>query len=457
MSHPPFFNDTIAAISTPLGRGGIGIIRLSGPEAAAISQNLIRGSFPKPRVATYRDFLDAEGVLLDQGIILYFPHPNSFTGEDVVEFQGHGSPPILNALLRSVLLKGARLARPGEFSERAFLNNRLDLAQAEAIADLIHAASEQAARAAMRSLQGVFSQKVRQIEQSLIRLRTMVEAAIDFSEEAIELPAGHEVTKQMQDLLRDLQQLQQEAKQGQRLQEGMQLVIAGLPNAGKSSLLNGFSGQETAIVSSLLGTTRDLLTADIEIDGLPIHIVDTAGLHVTENIVEQEGIRRALVAVEKADQILWVVDSTLSERQTDPSQTLSFFSSSNIKVPIAVIRNKIDLSHESVGITTEGDYDVIRLSAATGAGLTQLKDYLKKRAGYESGSIGFSARARHIVALIDAEEILREGLTAFVHTADLEILAMHLTEAHQAVGEITGVFTTEDLLGHIFSTFCIGK
>jgi tRNA modification GTPase len=449
--------DTIAAIATPLGPGGIGIIRLSGPEAVAISSALIRGAFPQPRIATYRDFLDTDGNALDQGIILYFPKPNSFTGEDVVELQGHGSPAVLNALLRNLFIKGARYARPGEFSERAFLNQRLDLAQAEAIADLIHADSEAAARAATRSLQGAFSKQVQSINEHLINLRAQVEAAIDFSEEGVELSI-EQVGHSIQDLINALQKLRKEAQQGQRLQEGLQLVIAGPPNAGKSSLLNALSGQETAIISATPGTTRDILTATINLDGLPVHILDTAGLHATDNLIEKEGIRRALAVIEKADQILWVVDSTLSNDQTTPHQTLALFNSNTLQVPVAIVRNKIDLSHEPIGIIKNIEYDTIRLSAVTGAGLAELKAYLKQKVGYEGGgNIGFSARERHTTALIRAEYSLKEGLAVWRHTTALEILAVHLTEAHQTLGEITGLFTTEELLGRIFSNFCIGK
>lgn len=453
LMHAP---DTIAAIATPAGCGGIGIIRLSGPKAAAITTLLV-GHLPKPRMASYQTFVDEQGLTLDQGFVLYFPAPHSFTGEDVVELQGHGSPAVLSMILRRLLQLGARLARPGEFSERAFLNNRLDLTQAEAIADLIHASSEQAAKAAMRSLQGEFSRQVADISTSLIQLRTYIEAAIDFSEEAIDFLSERRLQDSLIELLKTVQTLKAHAHQGQLLREGIHLVIAGPPNAGKSSLLNVLSAQDVAIVTPIPGTTRDVLHADIHLDGLPVHLIDTAGLRMTEDIVEQAGIQRAWSAIHQADRILWVVDSTQTPSDDGSQAALDILHQAKIEVPLTVLRNKVDLSHEPVGLQQVGALDVIRLSATTGSGIPVLRDYLKQQLGYHVTSIGFSARQRHVSALVQVEQELAAGLQHWQMHQALEILTEHLTIAHRHLGEITGIFTTEDLLSNIFSSFCIGK
>lgn len=456
MNTTPDFNDTIAAIATPLGRGGIGVVRVSGPNAVEITRPFIQGAFPKPRMAAYRDFLDKEGQVIDQGIILYFPNPYSFTGETVVEFQGHGSPPVLHHLLKNILHQGARLARPGEFSERAFLNGRLDLTQAEAIADLIDASSQKAARAAMQSLQGAFSKKVQQLNEGFIRLRTVVEAAIDFSEEGIDAPTIQQINQQIDHLLAHLSNTQKEAEQGFRAQTSMRLVLLGQPNAGKSSLLNALTGEDRAITSAMPGTTRDMLSAYLEVEGVPIELIDTAGLHQTDNIIEQEGIKRAIKAVIEADQILWVVDSTLSE-EVSLDQIWRGLNAEAIKAPITIIRNKIDKTKESSGVTYSKPYNEIRVSAKTEAGLLELKQYLKACVGDDSQAIGFSARERHVLALAQAHQHLKEGEKSWKQAQLLELLAVHINNAHHTVGQITGIFTTEDLLGHIFSSFCIGK
>jgi tRNA modification GTPase len=451
-----FVTDTIAAIATPPGQGGIGIIRLSGPQAPHIVTAIIK-KLPQPRIAAYRKFLDAEQQVLDEGIVLYFPAPHSFTGEDVVELQGHGGPAVLNAVLRQLINLGARLAKPGEFSERAFLNNRLDLVQAEAIADLIEAGSEQAARAAARSLQGEFSKAINQLNQELIQFRSFIEASIDFAEEEIDFLNPLAIEEQLKQIIKHLHILQKTAQQGRRLQEGMYLVIAGPPNAGKSSLLNALSGQEIAIVTPISGTTRDVLQTTIFLDGLPIHIIDTAGLHDTQDIIEKEGIRRALLEIEKADQILWVTDSTLPLPSREDLNALMEENVIPMQTPLALIRNKIDLSHETSRIQSEAGQDIIYLSAQTGEGLEDLRTYLKNRVGYNNTAVGFSARERHIASLTQVEKLLSQSLHEWQSTAAVEILAANLMAAHRMLGEITGVFTTEDLLGSIFSQFCIGK
>ncbi len=449
--------DTIAAQATPPGRGGVGIIRLSGPQALSIAEQLL-GFEPKPRHAHYTPFRGENDQVLDQGIALYFPNPHSFTGEDVVELQGHGGPIIIDLLLQRVIKLGARLARPGEFSERAFLNDKLDLAQAEAIADLIDSSSEQAARCALRSLQGAFSERVHALVEALIQLRIYVEAAIDFPEEEIDFLADGKVQNDLDDILAHLQQVRQEARQGSLLREGMNVVIAGRPNAGKSSLLNALSGRETAIVTDIEGTTRDVLREHIHIDGMPLHIIDTAGLRDAPDAVERIGIDRAWEEIRKADRILMMVDSTQSAT-TDPVELwpeladhLDDFSH------VTLIRNKADLTGEVIGIEQHGDYTLIRLSAKAGAGVDQLRQHLKQVMGFTSTTEGgFMARRRHIDALERARDLLETGAEQLQMHGAGELLAEDLRQAQQVLSEITGEFTSDDLLGRIFSSFCIGK
>lgn len=449
--------DTIAAQATPPGRGGVGIIRLSGPDALAIAQQLL-GFTPKPRYAHYTPFLDDQGEQLDQGIALYFPNPHSFTGEDVVELQGHGGPVIIDLLLQRVIALGARLARPGEFSERAFLNDKLDLAQAEAIADLIDSSSEQAARCALRSLQGAFSERVHALVESLIQLRIYVEAAIDFPEEEIDFLADGKVQSDLDQILQHLQQVRQEARQGSLLREGMNVVIAGRPNAGKSSLLNALAGRDTAIVTDIEGTTRDVLREHIHIDGMPLHIIDTAGLRDAPDAVERIGIDRAWEEIRRADRILMMVDSSHSAT-TDPSQLwpgladhLDDFSH------VTLIRNKADLTGEPVGMRQEGEYSLIALSAKQGLGIDLLREHLKQVMGFNATTEGgFMARRRHVDALERARQLLEAGAEQLqVHGAG-ELLAEDLRQAQLVLSEITGEFSSDDLLGRIFSSFCIGK
>ncbi len=448
--------DVIAAIATAPGRGGIGIVRISGSNLLTLVRNLIQTEI-RPRIATVANFLDAGGQVIDQGIVLYFTAPHSFTGEDVIELQGHGGAVVMDSLLARVIQLGARLARPGEFSERAFLNGKIDLAQAEAIADLIDASSRQAARSAMRSLQGEFSRQIRELVESLIQLRIYVEAAIDFPEEDVSFLNDGRVAGEIQLLLSALASIKDRARQGTILQEGMTVVIAGKPNAGKSSLLNALSGRETAIVTEIAGTTRDVLRERIDIDGMPLHIVDTAGLRESTDAVEQEGIRRAWAEIEAADQVLLIMDSNEDSINFPNSSWPEYFHRFPEKSNITLVLNKIDLSDQSDSIV-HGEYTSIFLSAKTGQGLPLLRNYLKGLMGY-SGSIegGFSARRRHLEALERAEQSIENARIQLNVGGNGELVAEDLRHAQQQLGEITGEFTANDLLGRIFSSFCIGK
>ncbi len=451
--------DTIAAQATPPGRGGVGIIRLSGPDALRIANVMsLRTSPAKPRFAHYSSFFDRDDNVIDQGLLLFFPGPHSFTGEDVVELQGHGGPVIMAQLLARAVELGARLARPGEFSERAFLNDKLDLAQAEAIADLIESGSEQAARSAMKSLQGAFSKRVNELLQQLIELRMFVEAAIDFPEEEIDFLSDGRVQAKLEGVLHQLEAVFHEARQGVLLKEGMRVVLAGRPNAGKSSLLNQLAGSERAIVTAIAGTTRDVLREHIHLDGMPLHITDTAGLRDSPDEVEQEGIRRAWQEIEQADRILLLTDA--SEHQQDNPELFwpEFVSTIHDKSRITVIRNKIDLTQESAGLSTASHYPVVRLCARSGQGVDQLRDHLKSIMGYDSQvETGFTARQRHLDALRRTRECLETGLDQLRSHGAGELLAEDLRFAQEHLGEITGRFTPDDLLGEIFSSFCIGK
>ena len=452
-------NETIVALATPHGRGGVAVIRVSGSNIQHIAIQLL-GRVPKKRYAEYLSFLSEDGSVIDQGLALHFPAPHSFTGEDVLELQGHGGPVIVNCLLKRVMQLGARLARPGEFTERAFLNSKLDLVQAEAISDLIDAESEQAARAAMRSLQGDFSQRINQMRDILIDLRTWLEAAIDFSDENIDFLKNTEVVNKLHSILNNIREIKKLAQQGTLLQEGLSLAIVGPPNAGKSSLLNKLSAQESSIVTSLPGTTRDVIREKIQIEGLILNVVDTAGLRITSDEIEKEGIKRTFAEIAKADLILWVVD-----HETTPIGDLKFwkeqqifFNDFFIDKRIIIIRNKIDLKQEKANINKEMGFDVIKLSAKTGEGLTLLFNYLKKCAGYMISPEGnFSARRRHIEALTNTEISLNNGLVKLKENQFPELLAEDLLIGQNFLGEITGQFTTNDLLGKIFSSFCIGK
>lgn len=451
--------ETIAAIATAQGRGGVGIVRISGPLAGAAAQAII-GKQPRPRYAHYGPFQDEDGQVIDEGLALYFPGPNSFTGEDVLELQGHGGPVVLDMLLQRCLKLGSRLARPGEFSERAFLNDKLDLAQAEAIADLIEASSAQAARNALRSLQGAFSRRVDNLTEKLINLRIYVEAAIDFPEEEIDFLADGHVLGLLDEVRSQLSTVLQEANQGALLRDGMTVVIAGRPNAGKSSLLNALAGREAAIVTEVAGTTRDVLREHIHIDGMPLHIVDTAGLRDTDDQVEKIGVERALKAITEADRILLVVDATAPEASDPFALWPEFLEQRPDPSKVTLIRNKADLSAEPVGLEVSGDGHVtINLSAKSGGeGLELLREHLKACMGYQQTSeSSFSARRRHLEALHKASASLEHGRAQLTLAGAGELLAEDLRVAQQSLGEITGAFSSDDLLGRIFSSFCIGK
>ncbi|WP_337056094.1 tRNA uridine-5-carboxymethylaminomethyl(34) synthesis GTPase MnmE [Pseudomonas sp. USHLN015] len=450
--------ETIAAVATAQGRGGVGIVRVSGPQASHIAQ-AVAGRQLKPRYAHYGPFHDASGATLDEGLALYFPGPNSFTGEDVLELQGHGGPVVLDLLLRRCLELGARQARPGEFSERAFLNDKLDLAQAEAIADLIEASSEQAARNALRSLQGEFSRRVHALTEKLIQLRIYVEAAIDFPEEEIDFLADGHVLGLLDGVRENLSTVLREAGQGALLREGMTVVIAGRPNAGKSSLLNALAGREAAIVTDIAGTTRDVLREHIHIDGMPLHVVDTAGLRDTDDHVEKIGVERALRAIAEADRVLLVVDATSAESADPFALWPEFLDSRPDPAKVTLIRNKADLSGDTIDLQSSADGHVtLSLSARSGDGLELLREHLKACMGYEqTAESSFSARRRHLEALRQASAHLEHGRNQLTAAGAGELLAEDLRHAQQSLGEITGAFSSDDLLGRIFSSFCIGK
>jgi tRNA modification GTPase len=460
--------NTIAAQATAPGRGGVGIIRVSGPKAKLVAQAVL-GKIPEVRKAEYLPFLDNNQQILDQGIALYFKAPYSFTGEDVIEFQGHGGPVILDMLLKSILsLPDVEMAKPGEFSEQAFLNDKLDLTQAEAIADLINSSSEQAARSALHSLQGNFSKLVNEMVENIIHLRMYVEAAIDFPEEEIDFLADKKVVNDLKDIITEVEQVRKQAQQGSIIREGMRVVIAGRPNAGKSSLLNALSGKDSAIVTDIAGTTRDVLSEQINIDGMPLHIIDTAGLRESNDKVEQIGIDRAWQEINKADRVLLMVDASVEEnmlanREYIESYWPEFFRKLKNNIGLTIVRNKADINEVTTGYTEYIDnhdqsHDIITLSAKTGLGVDSLKDHLKTIMGYNGSTEGaFMARRRHLVALDDTHTHLLIGLQQLESYMAGEILAEELRICQQALEQITGEFTNDDLLTKIFSSFCIGK
>ena len=462
MTSMPFSQDTIVAQATAPGRGGVGIVRISGPKASVVAERMVPHTL-SPRQAMYTPFLGQDEEVIDQGIALFFKGPNSFTGEDVLELQGHGGQVVMDMLIDAVLSCGdVRLAKPGEFSEQAFLNDKLDLAQAEAIADLIDASSTQAAKSALRSLQGEFSQTVTALSEEIIHLRMYVEAAIDFPDEEIDFLSDGKVAGDLVSILDTLTKVQAKAKQGALLREGMQIVIAGKPNAGKSSLLNALAGRDSAIVTDIAGTTRDVLKEHIEINGMPVHIIDTAGLRESPDKVEQIGIERAWKAIEDADRVLFVVDSTETD-VVDPYDIWpEFMARLPNAIPTTVIRNKADLSDEAVQNQTihtrHGDIAVIGLSANTGNGVELLRQHLADTMGLDTTTEGqFIARRRHLDALAKANAHVQTGQQQLLGNHAGELLAEELRLAHQALTEITGEFSSDDLLGRIFSSFCIGK
>ncbi len=441
--------DTIAAAATPPGRGGIGIVRISGPATRSIASAMI-GAVPAPRHATVAVFADAAGRAIDAGIALFFAAPQSFTGEDVLELHGHGGPLVMDLLVARAIELGARPARPGEFSARAFHNDKLDLAQAEAIADLIDAGSAEAARAAVRSLAGEFSREVGTLAARVMELRKFVEAAIDFPDEDAEFLGGDEVGERLEEIADRFEAIRAAAGQGRALRDGLQVVIAGRPNAGKSSLLNALAGHDAAIVTATPGTTRDVLRERIHVDGLPIHVVDTAGLRESADDVEAEGVRRARAEISRADLVLYVVDATAGldagERGSLPADTA-----------VLVIWNKTDLPDSPEPPALER-HPVVALSALTGAGLDALREQLKSAAGYRADPAGaFSARRRHLDALARAQSRFELAGARLAESASFELVAEELRLAHAALGEITGEVSSDELLGAIFSEFCIGK
>ncbi|HCZ48442.1 MAG TPA: tRNA uridine-5-carboxymethylaminomethyl(34) synthesis GTPase MnmE [Gammaproteobacteria bacterium] len=438
--------DTIAAIATPHGRGGVGMVRISGPAAATICRTLT-GRLPPPRQAQLATFRDAGGEAIDHGLCLYFPAPRSFTGEDVVELHGHGGPVVMDLLLARVLALGARQAAPGEFSQRAFLNDKLDLAQAEAVADLIDAASASAARAALRSLDGAFSHTVRALTERLISLRVQIEAGLDFPDEELELDADGALTRAADALARELEALVARAGEGRLLREGLTVVLAGAPNVGKSSLLNALAEREAAIVTAIAGTTRDVLREYLAIDGLPLHLIDTAGLRDSTDPVEQEGVRRARAEIAGADHLLFVTEA--GDPPPPPADLLAQAAA------VTRVINKIDLTGGAPRREAGAGWTDIHLSARSGAGLDLLRQHLKTTAGYGGGEGLFSARRRHVEALPAAAGATARA--AGLLAGGAELAAEELRQAQRALDEITGEFGSDDLLGRIFSTFCIGK
>ena len=449
---------TIAAIATAPGRGGVGVIRLSGTHLLPLAQTLAGGKTPVPRTALYTDFSDAHGLPIDNGLLLYFAAPASFTGEDVIELQGHGGPVVMQMLLARCLELGARAAEPGEFTKRAFLNNKLDLAQAESVADLIDASSQSAARMALRSLKGAFSQHIHALVDELITLRMLVEATLDFPEEDIDFLEAADAKGKLKALQTQLHTVLASAEQGAILREGMNVVLVGAPNVGKSSLLNALAGDDIAIVTDIAGTTRDTVREQITLDGVPVHIIDTAGLRDTDDVVEKIGIERSHKAVQEADVALILIDP----REGLNAQTRTILQSLPAGLKKIEIHNKIDLSGEAAAMlsdgiqTASGADTLIKLSAKQHQGLDLLKQALLAEIGWQGESESlFLARSRHLSALHSAQVELENA--ALCSNTQIELLAEHLRLAQLACSEITGEFSADDLLGVIFSRFCIGK
>ena len=441
--------ETICAIASAIGQSGIGIVRVSGPLAKSTSKKILQADL-KPRYAYYGAFYDQNNVI-DKGVAIFFPGPNSYTGEDVVEFQGHGGTSVLRKILEITMSSGVRLAEPGEFSKRAFLNGKMDLIQAEAIQDLIQSNSEESALSAVRSLTGEFSIKINQVLSELISLRVFIEATIDFSDEGIDFIESHEVSNKLHTLKESLLDIQQTATQGAILRDGIHVAIAGKPNAGKSSLLNMLTKESSAIVTDIAGTTRDVLKETIHIDGMPIHIIDTAGLHDSDDVVEQEGIRRAHNEINNADIILLVFDSR------DSKANLSILPDSVKNKPKILVRNKIDLAGNKSSVKKVGNITEISISAKNGDGIDTLRESLSEFAGLNSGIEGvFVARKRHLDAIEETLEFINSA-SSQLNSGSSELVAEDLRQAGMKLGQITGEFSSDDLLGEIFSSFCIGK
>jgi tRNA modification GTPase len=444
--------DTIVAAATPPGRGGVAVVRISGPAVPEIAGSLL-GSLPAPRYATFGRWRDASGELIDIGIALYFPAPHSFTGEHVLELQGHGGDVVVDALIERIVALGARRARAGEFSERAFLNDKIDLAQAEAIADLVDAGSRRAAQAALRSLQGEFSQRVKATRASLVALRVYVEAAIDFPEEEIDFLASAELRERLADVQQRMASVLAAAEQGATLTRGLTVAIAGRPNAGKSTLMNRLAGHDVAIVTPVAGTTRDLLRERIEIKGVPVELIDTAGLRAaTDDAIEAEGMRRAREAIARADLLLFVVDAVADPRLHSLQEERASLPAG---VPVTLVLNKIDLANARDA--ADVDLPLIPVSAATGAGLDPLRAHIAARAGHAEQTGGtLSARSRHVEALRRAAHHL-DAAHRQLAAKQGELAALELREAQRELGAVVGDVTSDELLGEIFGSFCIGK
>ena len=443
-------SDTICALATAYGQSGIGVIRVTGPLSKSISKKILHQDL-QPRYAYYGSFFDNDNNLIDKGVAISFPGPNSYTGEDVVEFQGHGGVSVIRKLLETIISLDVRVAEPGEFTKRAFLNGKMDLVQAEAVQDLIQSSSEESALSAVRSLTGEFSEKINQILSELIALRVFVEATIDFSDEEIDFLESHEVSSKLHSLKVTLLNILESANQGAILRDGIHVAIAGKPNAGKSSLLNSLTKQPSAIVTDVAGTTRDVLKETIQIDGMPIHIIDTAGLHNSDNIIEQEGIRRAHTEINNADVVLLVYDAS------DKSVDLSILPESVKDKPKIVIKNKIDLTRSKTGIQKIQNNPEISISAKNGDGINIVRKALADFAGLNSNTEGvFLARKRHIIAINETLSFINSAISQLDGGAS-ELVAEDLRQAGMHLGQITGEFSSDDLLGQIFSSFCIGK
>ncbi len=434
--------ETIAAIATPSGMGGVGVIRVSGKDALAIAEK-ITGKRLKPRFAHYANFCQNDGTIVDQGVVIYFNAPHSYTGEEVVEFQGHGGVYILQSVLQLILSSGARQARPGEFTERAFLNDKMDLLQAEAVADLIESRSQSATTAALRSLSGQFSEVINELQASVIALRVYVEAALDFSEEEIDFLSDGKVSAQINELLEQVKVTRQKAGYGRLLHEGVQVVLVGEPNAGKSSLMNQLLGHERAIVTDEAGTTRDTLEETLLIRGIPVRITDTAGLRETDNTIEKVGIERAKAAVKSADLAIWLRDMRdLSDDKPDVLENIETIE----------VYNKIDLLEKT------SDNQALTISAKTGQGIEELIEQIAEKITDKHSEEGvFSARERHVQALAETQQHIEKAQQFMASLQTAELVAEELRLAQQSLSEITGEYHSDDLLGAIFSSFCVGK